>query len=113
MADITLEQFETEAQEFLDANATRKEAEEEFVWGRGSDKVALFDEKARERELQDLAKAQEWRATKYDAGFGWIGGPKEYGGRELPHAYQRAWDHLENDYDVPNQGFFGIGLGMV
>jgi alkylation response protein AidB-like acyl-CoA dehydrogenase len=113
MADITLEEFEKQAREFLDANATRKEAEEEFVWGRGSDKVALFDEKARERELQDLAKAQEWRATKYDAGFGWIGGPKEYGGRELPHAYQRAWDHLESQYDVPNQSFFGIGLGMV
>ncbi|MDQ1424231.1 MAG: hypothetical protein QOD72_1729, partial [Acidimicrobiaceae bacterium] len=29
MADITLEQFEKEAEEFLDANTNRKQAEEE------------------------------------------------------------------------------------
>jgi acyl-CoA dehydrogenase len=113
MADITLDQFEQEARRFLDANAERKAAEKNFVWGEGSDKVALFDEKTRDRELQELARAKEWRAKKFDAGFGWIGGPTEFGGRELPHAYQRAWDALENEYDVPNQGFFGIGLGMV
>ena len=30
-----------------------------------------------------------------------------------PQAYERAWQSLEGQYDVPNQGFFGIGLGMV
>jgi acyl-CoA dehydrogenase len=113
MADITLEQFEAEARAFLDANAPRKQEEQAFVWGEGSDKVALFDEKARERELEDLRRAQAWRATKFDAGFGWVTGPKQYGGRELPHAYERAWMRLEADYDTPNQSFFGIGLGMV
>jgi alkylation response protein AidB-like acyl-CoA dehydrogenase len=113
MPDITLEQFEAEARAFLDANAERKEEEKKFVWGEGSDKVTLFDEKARERELQDLKRAQEWRAKKFDAGFGWNTGPKEYGGRELPHSYERAWAGLEGQYAVPNQGFFGIGLGMV
>ncbi len=113
MPDITLEQFEAEARAFLDANVPRKEEEKRFVWGEGSDKVALFDEKARDRELEELKRAQEWRARKFDAGFGWITGPKQYGGRELPHAYERAWTALENQYAVPNQSFFGIGLGMV
>src|SRR4051794_13748401 len=113
MADITLEQFESEARAFLEANAPRKEAEEHFEWGKGSDKVALFDEKSRDRELDDLKRAQAWRATKFDAGFGWIGGPAAFGGRQLPHAFERAWGALENQYQVPNQSFFGIGLGMV
>ncbi len=113
MAEITLEQFEKEASAFLDDNADRREEEQAFRWGEGSDKVALFDEKARDREQEELAKAQVWRAKRFDAGFGWIGGPSAYGGRELPNAYERAWNALESDYQVPNQGFFGIGLGMV
>jgi alkylation response protein AidB-like acyl-CoA dehydrogenase len=113
MAQITLEQFESDGHAFLEANAPRREAEKAFVWGEGSDSVGLFDERARDRELELLARAQKWRAAKFDAGFAWITGPAQYGGRELPHAYQRAWDHLEAQYDVPNQSFFGIGLGMV
>src|SRR4051794_21117378 len=103
MADITLEVFEKEARDFLDANAKKKEAEKAFVWGEGSDKVAMFEEKDRDTELADVAKACEWRGKKFDAGFGWITGPAEYGGRELPNAYERLWNSLEAQYQVPNQ----------
>ena len=113
MPDITLDQFESEAKSFLDSNASLKAEEKKFVWGEGSDKVTLFDEKTRKNEREELANAQEWRQKKYDAGFGWITGPSQYGGRELPQAYDRAWQALEGKYSVPNQGFFGIGLGMV
>ena len=113
MAAISLDVFEKEAREFLDANATRKEAEKKFVWGEGSDKVAMFEEKERTKELDDLAAACAWRAKKFDAGFGWITGPEAYGGRELPHAYERLWASLESQYQVPAQSFFAIGLGMV
>jgi acyl-CoA dehydrogenase len=113
MADVTLEAFEAEARAFLDANAKRKTEPKKFVWGEGDDAISLFDESTREQERAELARAQAWRAKKFDAGFGWITGPAAYGGRELPHAYERLWNHLENQYDVPNQGFFGIGLGMV
>ena len=78
-----LEAFEAEARDFLDANAAKKEAERKFVWGEGSDKVAMFEERNRTDENNDLRKACEWRAKKFDAGFGWITGPVEYGGREL------------------------------
>jgi len=113
MAQMSLEDFTAEATAFLEANASRKEAEEKFVWGKGSDKVAMFEERERDQELADLATACEWRRTKYDAGFGWISGPKAFGGRELPYAYQRAYDSLENQFQVPNQSYFTIGLGMV
>ena len=113
MAEISMDVFEKEARDFLDANATKKEAERKFVWGEGPDKVAMFEEKDRETELADVRKACEWRAKKYDAGFGWISGPSKYGGRDLPNAYERLWNGLESQYQVPNQSAFTIGLGMV
>lgn len=113
MADITLEAFQAEARAFLDANAPRKEARKKFVWGEGSDKVSMFEERDRDQELDDVRKACEWRRTKFDAGFGWITGPEQYGGRALPNAYDRAYLSLESQYQVANQGVFTIGLGMV
>jgi alkylation response protein AidB-like acyl-CoA dehydrogenase len=113
MTDISLDVFEKEARDFLDANATKKEAEKKFVWGEGSDKVAMFEEKDKDAETRDVAAASAWRQKKFDAGFGWIGGPKQFGGRELPNAYERLWNSLESQYQVPNQGAFTIGLGMV
>ena len=112
MAEVTEQAFREEVLAFLDANAEPK-GEEKFVWGQGSDRVALFDEKAREAELQQLEEAKAWRAKRWDAGLGWIFGPEELGGRGLPAAYDRIYSALEARYEVPNQSFFGIGLGMV
>jgi acyl-CoA dehydrogenase len=114
MADQpTLEEFRQECRAFLDAHAEPKEEAKAFVWGEGSDDVAIFEEVDRAKELEALARAKEWRAARYDAGLGWITGPTEYGGRALPAAYERAYAALESGYRVPEQGFFGIGLGMV
>src|SRR3954463_14345283 len=113
MTDISLESFEAEAREFLDANSVRKPAKRKFVWGEGSDKVAMFEERNRTDESNDLHRACEWRAKKFDAGFGWITGPQQYGGRGLPGAYEKAWTALEAQYQVPSQAAFTIGLGMV
>jgi alkylation response protein AidB-like acyl-CoA dehydrogenase len=112
MAEVTEQAFREEVRAFLDANATPR-SEEKFVWGEGSDQVALFDEKAREAELQQLEEAKAWRAKRWDAGLGWIFGPPELGGRGLPAAYDRIYGALEARYETPNQSFFGIGLGMV
>ena len=116
MADQpTVEEFETEVRAFLDANAKpkRDEGDKKFVWGEGDDDVAMFEEVDRAKEQADLAEAKAWRAKKYDAGLGYITGATEYGGRELPGSYERIYNGLEGQYDVPGQGFFGIGLGMV
>ena len=112
-AVITIDEFKSEATEFLRANAAEKGAERRFVWGEGPDNVAMFEERDRDTEQELLTAAQKFRAKRFDAGFGWITGPDEYGGRALPAAYQRAYDAVESRFDVPNQGFFLIGLGMV
>lgn len=111
MADITIEQFEKEARAFLEANAEKRPVEKAFVWGEGSDN--FYREKDREQEAQNAEEAKKWRQKKFDAGFGWISGPKEYGGRELPPSYDRLYSQIEATYRVPDQGAFAISLGMV
>jgi alkylation response protein AidB-like acyl-CoA dehydrogenase len=115
MADQpTLEQFREECLAFLDANASKRQDEEhKFVWGEGDDDVAMFEEVDREQERRELEEAKTWRAKRYDAGLGYITGAAEYGGRELPGSYERLYANLESKYEVPDQGYFGIGLGMV
>ena len=111
MAQITIEQFEKEALAFLEANAERRPAEKAFVWGEGSDN--FYREKDRDEEAKNAELAKAWRQKKFDAGFGWISGPAQYGGRELPPAYDRLYSQLEAQFRVPDQGAFAISLGMV
>jgi alkylation response protein AidB-like acyl-CoA dehydrogenase len=109
---ITKDEFRAEASAFLEANAERRVRVSD-KWGEGSDEVALLAERTPEEDARILAAAKAWRAKVFDAGFGWISGPEAYGGRGLSREYERIWQSLENDYDVPGIGPFGIGLGMV
>ncbi len=112
MSIITEDEFRTEARAFLDKSAERR-VDEKFSWGEGTDKVGLLEEKTPEEEAAEVVAAKQWKATEFDAGFGWISGPEEYGGRELPIAYERAYRSVAADYSLPSQGVFVIGLGMV
>ena len=109
---ISEEAFEKEALDFLQSNAEPR-VEITRQWGEGSDKVSLFPERTPEEDRADLEAAQSWSSGRFDAGFGWITGPEEYGGRNLPRSYQRIYDHLESGFNIPSQAVFGIGLGMI
>lgn len=111
--DTSLDDFLAEAIKFLDDHAELREADTGFRWGEGSDEMGMFKEIDRDVEKVALDKAKDWRATRYDAGFGWIAGPTELGGRGLPSSYARAYDQLEARYALPDTHFFGIGLGMI
>lgn len=108
-----LDTFAEECHAFLAAHAAPRPPATEFVWGRGDDAAALFEEIDPAEEKRQLAVAKEWRAARFDAGLGWITGPIEYGGRELTPAHERLYGSLEGQYRAPKQTFFGIGLGMV
>jgi acyl-CoA dehydrogenase len=113
MPTPTIDEFRDEVTTFLDAHAEPRPERREQRWGEGEDVVTLFEEVDPEQERRELAEAKAWRAKRYDAGLGWISGPAEYGGRELPAAFDRLYTSLESRYRVPGQQFFGIGLGMV
>jgi acyl-CoA dehydrogenase len=111
--DISLDDFRHEVTAFFDANAEPRPPEKEFVWGDGDDGVAVLEEMEPEEERRLLATAKGWRAKRFDAGLGWITGPEEFGGRQLPNEYERIYQSVESRYRIPNTSFFGIGLGMV
>ena len=113
MADtISLEEFRAEALAFLQANAKPRQ-DEQTGWGEGSDSVGLLAEKTFEEEMEEVRTAKAWRAQVFDAGFGWITGPSQYGGRELPSSHEREWQGVSARFDTPSEQPFGIGLGMV
>ena len=112
MTETTIDDFTRAATEFLDANAERR-SEAKFVWGEGSDSVSMLDEKTPEQEQAEVAEGKAWKQKEFDAGFGWISGPTEYGGQGLPNAYDRAYREIVGQYAIPSQSPFGIGLGMV
>jgi alkylation response protein AidB-like acyl-CoA dehydrogenase len=109
---VTEERFEADAREFLEANAEPRPTER-IRLGESSDDVALFPERTPEQEAHEIGEAKRWAALAFDAGFGWITGPVEYGGRALPAAYQRRYSALEGGFRIPSQACRGIGLGMV
>jgi alkylation response protein AidB-like acyl-CoA dehydrogenase len=110
---LTIEEFTAAARQFLDATVRPLDADRKFVWGEGSDNVAMFEERTREEEDAVIAAARAFRQTRLDAGFGWITGPTEFGGRGLDKSFQAAYDAVEAGYDVPNQSPYLIGLGMI
>ena len=101
---VSVEAFTQQAREFLERNAERKEAAKAFVWGEGSDNVAMFEERSREAEMEVLRKAKEWQSIRFDNGFGWITGPTQYGGAGLTPAHERAYNGVERDYRTPSLG---------
>ena len=83
MPEPTIDEFTAAATAFLDATVTPKDADRKFVWGEGSDNVAMFEERTRAEEDAVIAAARAFRRARFDAGFGWITGPPEYGGGGL------------------------------
>ena len=77
------------------------------------ERVALFPDLTPEEEQAELATARAWRQERFDAGFGWLSGPVEYGGAGLSAACERAYLKLERARAFPPQRIYDIGLGMV
>ena len=105
--------FVEEATAFLEDHAERRpRAREAFAWGRGSGEVTLMGG-AKVDEEEQLAAARAWRAMVYDAGFGWLSGPEEYGGAgrhpDLDHIYRG----VEAEFVVPDQSAWGVAWEMV
>ncbi|HEX3540009.1 MAG TPA: acyl-CoA dehydrogenase family protein [Acidimicrobiales bacterium] len=109
---VEMDEFERSAVAFLDGVATRRSSRT-AAWGEGSDRVGLFQEKTAEEERTEVAAARAWRRQVFDAGFGWLTGPADYGGRALPVEYERCWQAVVAGYDVPATAVLAIGLGMV
>jgi len=45
-----------------------------------------------------------YQRVAFDAGYGWITGPPEFGGAGLPAQYERAFAAVERQYAIPSKG---------
>ena len=111
----TLEEFTAAAEAFLAARWPLKQdgGPRPFVWGEGSDEMKVFQEPDPAAEADELAAVRAWRRAVFDAGYGWITGPVEYGGAGLPSAYEKAFTALTRRYNVPGDAMLTVGLGMI
>ena len=74
---------------------------EQLAWGEGSDDVSVFHRLSFAEEKALLERAMAWQQEKYDAGYGAISWPAEYGGAGLSAAHEQAFNEAETNFAVP------------
>jgi len=99
--DLTpLDEFAGAARQWLASVAEPRSAAQ---WGVGPDSVAVFENWTAEEERAETDRIRAYEQAKYDAGWGALTWPEEYGGRGLPMAYALAFRHEEDAFDVPRR----------
>jgi len=104
--------FATEAIDFLTGCAPRRGADD-VAWGVGDERLTLFHETTADEERAEAEAALRWQKTRWKAGFGWITGPSEFGGRGLPVDYETLYRQIETAFDLPDMSPLRIGIGTV
>ena len=86
MTDQTpsLDEFADDARQWLSSVAERRSAAR---WGVGPDSVAVFENWTPEEERAETDRIRAYEQAKFDAGWGALTWPEEYGGRGLPTSY--------------------------
>jgi alkylation response protein AidB-like acyl-CoA dehydrogenase len=97
-SEITLDQFEQEVTTFLDAHLTKRDPD---------------SDREERNEDERLAAARAWQRERFEAGLGWIMGPRDYGGRELTVDHERLYRRLESAYDAPPLSQLNFGLTII
>ncbi|MDV7243397.1 MULTISPECIES: acyl-CoA dehydrogenase family protein [Rhodococcus] len=73
------------------------------VWGSGSDSVAVFENWTAEQEREHTDEISRYEKLKFDAGWGALNWPTEYGGHDLPLSYVLAFRRAEEAFDIPRR----------
>ncbi|OZD59754.1 acyl-CoA dehydrogenase [Rhodococcus sp. 06-1059B-a] len=102
-----LDEFVTDARTFL--RSVSKERIDSSNADSGKSRYALFSGSTRE----EIDAAIIYQRAAFDAGYGWITGPREFGGAELPAKYEKAFLSAEKEYLIPSKGPLSVSLGMV
>jgi alkylation response protein AidB-like acyl-CoA dehydrogenase len=106
-----LGRFEARAHDFLQGCYPRHSVGAELDTAAGA--IVLFEQRDPDVDRVNVARAREWMAKRFDAGFGWITGPSELGGAGLTSAHQARYELVEADYDVPDTSTMHMGLTTI
>ncbi|HVW31035.1 MAG TPA: acyl-CoA dehydrogenase family protein [Acidimicrobiia bacterium] len=116
-AGVDLERFREGARRWLDGQAERRPAPtgpETRRWGDGSDSVAVFPTADPAEERARAGAASEWQRRKFDAGYGAITWPPEFGGAGLTPAHERVFTAEERHFRTPEPSeLFAVTIGLV
>lgn len=104
--------FATEAVEFLASQVPRR-ISQDLAWRVGDERLTLFHETSDEEERAEADAAMRWQKLRWAAGFGWIAGPIEFGGRGLSADYEALYRRIESAFDIPDMSPLRIGIGTV
>lgn len=102
MQDRELAEFRRRARRWLtETGVPRRVADEGFPpWGEGSDDVSVFHDLSFEAEKQLLDRLRAWQRRKYDAGYGALTWPAEFGGQGLGPEFEEAFAAEESAFDT-------------
>ena len=95
--------FRSEVTAWLDANATRLAAGEDR-------EIPMFTDGERDEDISDQ---QAWQQKLFDAGWGVITWPKEFGGQEATPMQNYIFRQEMTNYDVPSSEIYLVPHGMV
>lgn len=89
-------------------------SDEVRVWGEGDPELAIFRSMTHEEETAYLDRVRAYRRQRYDAGYGAISLPEEYGGAGLPSVYSVAFADEEREFAVPpSSEIISVTTGLV
>ncbi|EHB58841.1 acyl-CoA dehydrogenase domain-containing protein [Mycolicibacterium rhodesiae JS60] len=93
-----LQSFARQAEDWLAQHLPRRVAGKEQV---GPDDVAVFHNLTHDHEARLVADAAAWQAQKWQAGYGAIDWPSEFGGLDLTAEHARLFGAIEAGFEVP------------
>ena len=109
-----VEEFTDQARAWLESVAKHRSDPVAASWGEGSDDVSVFHDLTEEQERLLLHEAMAWQREKFDAGYGAISWPEEYGGAGLPPEFEAAYRRVEEGFEVPpGHETFSVTVGLV
>ncbi|TYQ01560.1 UNVERIFIED_ORG: alkylation response protein AidB-like acyl-CoA dehydrogenase [Gordonia westfalica J30] len=92
---ITLDDYETQARAWLDAELQVRAAQEH------EPNYAIFHNRTHDEERALIDAARTWQARRVDAGFGAITWGPDWGGPGLTAGHERVYVNLERGYQTP------------
>ncbi len=92
----------------------RPRSEDVRVWGEGDPELAIFRSMTHEEETAYLDRVRDYRRKRFDAGYGAISLPEEFGGAGLPSVYSVAFADEERAFAVPpSSEIISVTTGLV
>ena len=108
-----LESWRADVRTWLASVASPKD-EEVLVWGEGDPRLSIFVHMSHEEESAFLDRVRAYRRQRYDAGYGAIALPEEFGGAGLPSVYSVAFADEEREFNVPpSSEIISVTTGLV